>query len=189
MSSKTFIKQLSSPYAEALLNLAQESNTLVRVNEDVNLIYQVLSESEGLKIFLNNPLINIRSKKETLQQLFSGQISDSVLVFLLVLIDKKRIGYLLSILERYLELFNSLESLVIVKVISSIELTDLQQSNLIKQLKNMTGNNQIQLELSINSDLIAGFTIQIGSKVIDTSLSGQLKEIGYFLGSGAKYYN
>nr|YP_009313495.1 ATP synthase CF1 subunit delta [Galaxaura rugosa]SCW21749.1 ATP synthase CF1 subunit delta [Galaxaura rugosa] len=186
MSSKTFVNQLSSPYAEALLDLAKASNTLERINEDVNLVYQVLSQSNNLKTFLANPLINPKSKKETLQQLFSGQVSDSVLAFLLVLIDKKRITFLENILDRYIELFNLLESLITVKVISSIELTDEQQQQLINKIKDMTNNSQVKLELSVDSNLIAGFTLQIGSKVIDTSLSGQLKEIGYFLASGAK---
>jgi len=45
----------------------------------------------------------------------------------------------------------------------------------------MTGNNQVKLEISVDPKLIGGFIIKIGSKVIDISLLGQLKEIGSFL--------
>nr|YP_009314928.1 ATP synthase CF1 subunit delta [Scinaia undulata]SCW23383.1 ATP synthase CF1 subunit delta [Scinaia undulata] len=184
MSSKAIVSQLSLPYAEALLELAQKTDIVDKVSEDMRLIVQVLSESESLTSFLSNPLVSVSSKKEALQQLFSGQVSDSVLVFTLVLVDKKRVAYLKDIANRYFELLNALQSLLIVKVISSTELTDEQQNNLVEKLKQMTSNNQISLELSVDNTLIAGFTLQIGSKVIDTSLSGQLKEISYFLEAG-----
>lgn len=184
MSDKTLIAKVSLPYAEALLELAKNSNILEKASEDITMINQVLEESDSLTGFLSNPLITQDSKKEVITQLFSGQISDIILTFLLVLIDRKRIAYIQHILERYLELAYDLESLVIAQVVSSVSLTDIQQENLIKKLKSMTGDNQVKLDMSVDPDLIGGFTIQIGSKVIDTSLRGQLKEISYFLEAG-----
>lgn len=184
MSDKTLIAKVSLPYAEALLDLAKQSNIVEKANEDITMINQVLSESDSLNIFLGNPLVTQASKKEVINQLFSDQVSDIILTFLLVLIDRKRIAYLGYILERYLELAYDLESLVIAKVVSSAPLTDLQQENLIKKLKSMTGDSQVKLDMSVDNDLIGGFTVQIGSKVIDASLRGQLKEIGYFLEAG-----
>lgn len=184
MSDKTLIAKVSLPYAEALLELAKKSNILDKASEDITMINQVLAESDSLTKFLSNPLVTQKSKKEVITQLFSGQISDIILTFLLVLIDRKRIAFIQSILERYLELAYDLESLIIAQVVSSIALTDIQQENLIKKLKSMTGDNQVKLEISVDTDLIGGFTVQIGSKVIDTSLKGQLKEISYFLEAG-----
>ena len=184
MSDKTLTAKLSLPYAEALLELAKNSNILEKAGEDITMINQVLSESDHLNLFLANPLVTQTSKKEVITQLFSGQVSDVILTFLLVLIDRKRIAYLQPILERYLELAYDLESLVVAQVISSVALTDIQQENLIEKLKQMTDNNQVKLEISVDPELIGGFTVQIGSKVIDTSLRGQLKEISYFLEAG-----
>ena len=184
MSDKTFIAKVSLPYAEALLDLAKKSNILEKASEDITMINQVLSESDSLNVFLGNPLVTQESKKEVMTQLFSGQVSDIILTFLLVLIDRKRIAYIQYILERYLELAYDLESLVVAKVVSSVALTDVQQENLIKKLKSMTGDSQVKLEISVDENLIGGFTVQIGSKVIDASLRGQLKEIGYFLEAG-----
>ena len=45
----------------------------------------------------------------------------------------------------------------------------------------MTDSTQVNLNITIDSDLIAGFKIQIGSKVIDTSLKDQIKKMAYFL--------
>lgn len=184
MSSKTLMAKVSLPYAEALVELGQTSSTLDKMSEDVSMIRQVLEESDNLSLFISNPLVRQTSKKEVLKQLFSGQVSDTLLTFLLVLVERKRIAYLNVILSKYIELVCSLESLVIANIISATSLSDNQQENLIEKLKNMTGTHQVKLEISIDPELIGGFVVQVGSKVIDTSLRGQLKEIGYFLQVG-----
>nr|YP_009313699.1 ATP synthase CF1 subunit delta [Helminthocladia australis]SCW21953.1 ATP synthase CF1 subunit delta [Helminthocladia australis] len=183
MSTKTLMQQLSQPYAEALLELAQKSNKLDEINGDVNILLQILTESETLTIYLNNPLISQENKKEAIKKLFNDQLHIEVLTFILLLIDRKRIAYLQGILNRYLEFSYALDSFAIADVHSSMALTDTQQNALIDKLKTMTNKQNIQLNISIDRKLIAGFTVQIGSKVIDTSLRGQLKEIGYFLGA------
>jgi F-type H+-transporting ATPase subunit delta len=47
----------------------------------------------------------------------------------------------------------------------------------------MTGAEQIRLDISINSNLIGGFVIQVGSKIIDTSIQGLLREVSSYLGA------
>nr|SCW22974.1 ATP synthase CF1 subunit delta [Nemalion sp. H.1444] len=182
MTTKTLATQVSQPYAEALLSLAKESGIVAEIHEDAELVMQVLSESSALDKFLNNPLVNSFAKKEVVRKLFVEQLTSEVVTFILLLIDRKRITYLPNILEKYLELSYSSNSFVMAKVYSSIALTDEQQDDLQNKLKVMTGKANVKLDISVDRDLIAGFTVQIGSKVIDTSLRGQLKEIGYFLG-------
>jgi F-type H+-transporting ATPase subunit delta len=50
-------------------------------------------------------------------------------------------------------------------------------------LKKITGAKQIKLALKVDPQLIGGFTIEIGSKLIDTSIRGQLKQISTLLGA------
>jgi F-type H+-transporting ATPase subunit delta len=184
MSNRTLASKIALPYAEALLDLAQKSNTLDRVNEEVTTLSQLLIESDKLMLFFANPLISPISKKEVIRQLFSKQVSSTILTFMLILVDRRRIAVIDSILDRYLNLVHSLESLVVATVTTSIMLTDEQKIALVQQLEGMTENSQIKLEIIIDPQLIGGFTIQIGSKFIDTSLRGQLKEIASFLNAG-----
>ena len=66
---------------------------------------------------------------------------------------------------------------------SSIQLSADQQKEIAEKLKIITGAKQIKLALKIDPQLIGGFTIEIGSKMIDTSIRGQLKQISSLLGS------
>ena len=47
----------------------------------------------------------------------------------------------------------------------------------------MTGANQIKLDININPNLIGGFVVQVGSKIIDTSIQGQLRDLSSYLGA------
>ena len=47
----------------------------------------------------------------------------------------------------------------------------------------MTGAKQIKLALKLDPQLSGGFTIEIGSKMIDTSIRGQLRQISSLLGA------
>jgi len=52
-----------------------------------------------------------------------------------------------------------------------------------EKLKVITGAKQIKLALKVDPTLIGGFTIEIGSKMIDTSIRGQLRQISSLLGA------
>ncbi len=86
-------------------------------------------------------------------------------------------------LEKATELAYKAASIEIVKVTSSTAFTPSQQEALVSKLKKMTGAEQIKLEIKTNPNLIGGFIVQVGSKVIDTSIQGQLRELSSYLGA------
>jgi F-type H+-transporting ATPase subunit delta len=49
----------------------------------------------------------------------------------------------------------------------------------------MTNVRQVKLEIKVDKTLIGGFTVQIGSRVIDTSIQGQLKKLASHLGASS----
>nr|YP_009392045.1 ATP synthase CF1 subunit delta [Periphykon beckeri]ARW60393.1 ATP synthase CF1 subunit delta [Periphykon beckeri] len=181
MSTQTFKEKIATPYAEALIAHARSVNLLVEATKDLSSISTVLSESKDLQIFLDNPLIQGFIKKEILKKLFQSQINSFVMNFLLVLVDRRRISFLVNIIQKYLELTYILESTAIVELYLAIEINEVQQNNLTQKIKDMTDSNQVKLVVHKDSNLIGGFIIKIGSKIIDASLAGKLKRISSYL--------
>jgi len=177
------ISKVAVPYAEALLDLAKSTSSLKETTNDINIISQFLTNSNDLKKFLSNPLIIREAKKNVVKDILGEQISESTLKFLLLLIDRNRIALLEGISQKFLELSYKEESIEIAKVTSSVQLSGEQQQNLAEKLKLITGAKQIKLALKVDSQLIGGFTVEIGSKLIDTSIRGQLKQISNLLGA------
>jgi F-type H+-transporting ATPase subunit delta len=177
------LSKVAEPYAVALLALALRSNALKETTNDMNIVSQFLSNSSDLKKFLGNPLITRDAKKNVVKDILGEQIGGNTLKFLLLLVERNRIQVLESIAQKFLELSYKQESIEIAKITSSIQLSADQQKDIAEKLKTITGAKQIKLALKVDPQLIGGFTIEIGSKMIDTSIRGQLKQISYLLGA------
>jgi len=76
-------------------------------------------------------------------------------------------------------------SVEVAHVISSSEMSESQQEALVSKLKAMTGVKQVKLDIKVDKALIGGFTVQIGSQVVDTSIQGQLKKLASHLGASS----
>ena len=177
------VVKIAEPYAEALLELSNSSDSLSETTNDINIVSQFLANSSDLKKFLGNPLITRTAKKNVIKDVLGEQIDSKTLTFLMLLVDRGRIAILDTIAEKFLELSYKKESIEIAKVTSSIKLSTEQQKNIALKLKSITGAKQIKLALRVDPKLIGGFTVEIGSKLIDTSIRGQLKQISTLLGA------
>lgn len=181
MSNQSFKEKIATPYAEALVEYAKSKNFLGQATNELSSISTVLSESNELQLLLLNPLIANSVKKEVLQQLFKDQVQDFILNFLLVLVDRRRISFLSTIIEKYLDLVNFLESVTVAELYSVIDFSESQQNDLTDKLKSITNSKTVKLVINKDPDLIGGFVIKIGSKIIDASLSGKLKQMSLYL--------
>jgi len=177
------LSKVAVPYAEALLDLAKSNDSLKDTTNDINIVSQFLANSSDLKKVLGNPLITRESKKNVVKDIIGEQIGSSTLKFLLLLVDRNRIQVLDSIALKFLELSYKQESIEIAKITSSVQLSADQQKSIAEKLKVITGAKQIKLALKIDASLIGGFTIEIGSQMIDTSIRGQLRQISTLLGA------
>jgi F-type H+-transporting ATPase subunit delta len=177
------LSKVAVPYAEALLDLAKSNDSLKETTNDMNIVSQFLANSSDLKKFLGNPLITKDAKKNVVKDILGEQIDGRTLKFLLLLVERGRIEILEQIAQKFLELSFKQESIEIAKITSSIQLSAQQQKDIAEKLKVITGAKQIKLALKVDPSLIGGFTIEIGSKMIDTSIRGQLKQISSLLGA------
>ena len=177
------LSKVAGPYAEALLDLAKSNDSLKETTNDMNIVSQFLLNSSDLKKFLGNPLVTREAKKNVVKDILGEQISSNTLKFLSLLVERNRIQVLESIAQKFLELSYKQDSIEIAKITSSIQLSADQQKEIAEKLKKITGAKQIKLALKVDPQLIGGFTIEIGSKMIDTSIRGQLKKISALLGA------
>lgn len=181
MSNQNFKEKIAIPYAQALIEHAQNVNLLSNTTKDLSSIITIISESKDLQSILLNPLINSSVKKETFKQVFRNQITDFVMNFLYILIDKRRISLLSIIVEKYLELLCVLESTIMAELYCASDINEVQQDNLVQKIKSMTNSSKVKLIVIKDPDLIGGFVVKIGSKIIDASISGKLKTISLYL--------
>jgi F-type H+-transporting ATPase subunit delta len=175
--------KLAQPYAEALLDVTTKEGSLDKVINDLTSLSTILSESSDLRKALANPTLSSLAKKEIIKAVLKDAVSKTIVKFLMVLCDRGRIAYLADVIEKALELAYEKASIQIAYVSSSIELTSAQEESLTEKLQTMTGASQIKLKLSIDESLLGGFVVQVGSKIIDNSVKGQLRQLSAYLGA------
>ena len=167
---------ISTRYANALLELSEEKKIFDKVSEDIELIFNTFSASKELKKILGNPVIDSVKKKSIIEEIFSGKITPDTLNFVLFVVNKGREDYLFSISKRFIELRDKKLGFVNVEVVSAVELIDEQKLELVNKLKIYTGK-EVRLKYKIDSSILGGFVARIGDTVMDASIFQQLKSL------------
>lgn len=173
--------EVVDPYAEALMSLADSQNLVERFGKEAKELLSALKGSQELRQFLASPVIKIEDKKVVLKRVAGDGLHHYLLNFLQLVIDKKRTAFLTSILEQFLALVRDRTSTVLAQVTSVTELSQQQRDRVKEQVKAMTNARDVELETSLDPDLIGGVVIKVGSQVLDASLKGQLRRIGFNL--------
>lgn len=185
MNDSTITSEITDPYAQALMGVAKDSNLADQIGEETNRILDLLDSSDELTQFLANPLVDPEAKKGALRQITADQVNPFVINFLMLLVDRGRIMYLGEILRQYQNLLRELNQTVLAEVTSAVELSDEQKEAIRQRVTEISGARQVDLSAQVDSNLLGGLVVKVGSQVIDASLRSQLRRIGMQLGAPA----
>lgn len=175
--------QLATKYSRAIFELAQEENKLDDYAKDLSQIQEdVFSLPEAVKFF-QNPLIPHQAKKDLLAKAFNKEISPDVFNFLMLLVDKNRIGIFNEIYEIFTGLKNQAQGILVADVITAFPLTKTQETQLNKKLASVTGK-KIQIRKHEDKSILGGVIVTIGDKRIDGSAAGRLRSLKSTLAVG-----
>ncbi len=175
--------EVLEPYAEALMSIAQSNDLTERIGEDLRSLLSLLESSDELRQFLASPVAKSEDKKAVLSQIVGDELHPFTHNILMLLVDRRRIIFLEGICKQFQVLLRQLKQTVLAEVISAVELTDAQKQIVREKVMGMTSAHEVELDTKIDSELIGGVIIKVGSQVIDASLRGQLRRIGLSLGA------
>jgi F-type H+-transporting ATPase subunit delta len=183
MKSSLVASEIAEPYAQALMSLAQSSNTVDQIGDDMRSLADLLKSSNDFRTCLESPVIKPAAKKELIGRVLTDQVHPNVVNFLYVLVDRGRISFITTVCQQFQALLRKLKQTVLAEVTSAIELTEEQRNAVCDRVRTMTSAQQVDIETTIDPGLIGGVIIKVGSQVIDASLKGQLRRMGVRLGS------
>ena len=175
------LNSVTTPYAEAFLQVANETQQTEEIVSQAREILQLISDSPELDKALSSPILEKESKKKILIQLFSDKINYSLLNLLKLLADRQRIGILVPILERFLEIYRENSNIALATVTSAVELSDEQKDLITQKIISIAGTEKLELVTKTDPSLIGGFVASVGSKVIDASIASQIRKLGLSL--------
>ena len=86
-----------------------------------------------------------------------------------------------SVLQRILEIYREQRNIALATITSASALNEDQQSELLKKVQSIAGTDNLEIDLKVDSELLGGFVVNVGSKVIDASIAGQVRRLGLAL--------
>ena len=175
------LNSITTPYAEAFLQVAEARKEVDQVVDQAKAVLALWKDCPDLRGAMTSPVLEAESKKAALEKLFAGQLTPSFLNLLKLLADRQRIGVLDAVLERLIELYREQRNIALATVTSASELSEEQQAALQKKIQAVAETDKLEINLKIDPDLIGGFVVNVVSKVIDASLAGQVRRLGLAL--------
>tara|TARA_A100001037_G_C15008113_1_gene570403 strand:+ start:123 stop:680 length:558 start_codon:yes stop_codon:yes gene_type:complete len=173
--NKSFSSEISQRYALALYELSIENKQIEETISDVNSFIKVFNSNNDLKYFIKNPTISSEKQKIVFENILN-QMNFSKIVknFFLLLIVKKRIFFLDTIIEEFLKIISFRRGEISGSLISSKKIDEKTIVEIEKEIsENIKGS--IKLKPKVDESLIGGIVIQIGSLMIDTSIKNKLQ--------------
>ena len=181
MSANPLDSKIASPYSRALFDFSVEKNIMHQITADFQNLEIFLNENSTLTNYLDSPVVNKNAKRETLTKILQPEINEETFKFLMVLVERDRIGILGSVITNYLELVYEAASIKTIEIITACEFTNSQKATLIQKLKELTNAREIKLIITIDNSLIGGFLIKTESKILDFSIKNQIQKIAKHL--------
>ncbi|HFS68068.1 MAG TPA: ATP synthase F1 subunit delta [Flavobacteriia bacterium] len=163
-------------YAKAALSLAKQQNKQEKINQDMQLIDQTISDSKELQSFLNDPTFKAEEKLKTINAVFGDKIDAVTKGIIKLLIQNKRLNLLPFVAKQYQNLYKKSQNVASAVVTSAVPLTNTLKDKILQKIKKET-NKDVSLENVIDDTIIGGFVLQIGDKQIDASVSGKLNNL------------
>lgn len=172
-SNNTGFSIIAERYAVAFYELAERNNILDSFRDELFQVKAVIESQPELAEILNHPVISPADKKDIIESIFTGQLSQITLNSLKLIVDNRRMMVFPFIVTHYNEILNKKRNIAVAKVITAIQINDETKERVRLKLQEITQKN-IVVEPVVDESLIAGMIVKINDRVIDGSIKTKL---------------
>lgn len=171
------VRRFGRPYAEALLSVAGSVTKAAEVRDELARVAAALRDVPALAAMVGNPVLPLPVKRQALEgvaeRLGLSPLARRVLVALL---GRHRLGRLDEVVVTLSEILDRRQGIGVARVTTAEALGDDERRDLQRVLEGKVGK-RLQMELTVDPRLLAGFVAQVDSQLFDGSLRGQLDRL------------
>ncbi|HEX4877144.1 MAG TPA: ATP synthase F1 subunit delta [Chitinophagaceae bacterium] len=169
--------RLASRYAKSLIDLAIEKGQLEQVFADMQWLQAVCKSNRDFVNLLRSPIIKNEVKKKIITAVTTGKVGEMTAAFNNLLVTKNREKYLPEIVNAFITAYKTHKNIQTIHLTTAVPVSDTVKQSIVSQVKKSGGFQHVELEEKINPDIIGGFILQIGDKLVDASIAYDLKAI------------
>ena len=169
--------RLATRYAKSLIDLAIEKGQLESIFADMQWLQAVCKASREFVIVLRSPVIKAGKKEKIVEAVTKDHVGEITTAFVRLMIRKSRESYLPEVVPAFIKQYKANKNIYPVKLTTASVLSEELKTAIVKQIQDTTEMKKIELETVVNEDIIGGFVLQAGDKLIDASIAYDLKNI------------
>lgn len=177
MASKQISGVTAIRYANAFVDIAEETKKIDAVEQDLKDLDAMLAESADFQILMRSPLLS-RGQQITAVQAIAkkAKFQEITSNFLALLAQNRRLGMIGSIMNSVHMEISRRRGEIAASVQSAFKLTGAQEKALQEALSKAVGQT-VAVSVEVNKDLIGGMIVTVGSQMIDASVKRKLERL------------
>lgn len=167
------MSSLSSAYADALFEIAQEENSLDELYNESLTLKEILKENKEFLNFLNTPTVTKEEKKDFVDKIFKDKINSNLLNYIKVMIQRKNTAEIVDSFVDFEKMYNKYNNIEKAVVTTAIPMRDELKNRLVEKLEKITGK-KIVLTNKVDADCIGGVVLEFNDVQYNDSISEKL---------------
>ncbi len=169
--------RVASRYAKSLIGLAIEKGSLEKVYEDMQFMRAVIKGSSEFATLLKSPVVAADKKQAIIDAVTQGKVGELTASFNKLLIRKGREANLLEIAQAFIEQYKAYKQIYTVKLTTASPVSEEVKKEIVDKVKSISDMKNIELNATVDENLIGGFVLQVGDKLVDASIAYDLNVI------------
>ena len=169
--------RLAIRYAKSLVDLSSEQGKLGEVYQDMKFLQSICKSNPDFVALLRSPIIKEDKKNKIIGSIITGRISKLTELFINLLASKGRESNLPEIASAFVKQYNFIKGIHKVKLTTAAEISDDMKTSFISKIKSSAKIENIELEAVVNENLIGGFVMEMEGKLVDASISRDLRDV------------
>lgn len=181
MADDSKTSNVGGRYAQALFDLATETNQLAAVEADLKSLKQAIADSGDLRVLLASPAFKAEDKAKGLTALaVKGRFSLTTAKFLGLVAANGRASALPAAIDAFERLAAEARGTVAAEVTTALPLTAAQSKGLAAALRQALGKDP-EISTRVDPSILGGVKVKVGSRLFDASLKSKLDSLKFAL--------
>jgi F-type H+-transporting ATPase subunit delta len=169
--------RLAGRYAKSLVDLAVERNELDTVFNDMLFLQRICKSNRDFINLLKSPIIQPDKKEKIFSAIAKDSLSEMTASFNKLLIAKGREMYLPEIVAAFIQQYKNYKGINIVKLVTAVPASDELKQSITEKIRSAMQMEHIEMNSEVNPEIIGGFILEIGDKLVDASVAFELHNI------------
>lgn len=169
--------RLASRYAKSVLDLAIEKGQLEKVFADMQWLQAVNKSNRDFVVLLRSPVIKGDKKEKIIDAVTKGNIGELTSAFIKLMVRKSREGFLPEVVTAFINQYKLHKNIHSIKLTTAVPVSEKVKNQIMDRIRQTTEMQNIELESIVNENIVGGFVLQAGDKLIDASIAYDLKAV------------